>query len=63
MKREQPCRSPAFIFVIETRNNDEKESTIALPYGEELWRCRQAQKQGLTGRDTPECAQQLFAQT
>jgi len=34
---------------------------IALPYGEELWRCRQAQKRGLTGRDTPECARELFA--
>ncbi len=33
---------------------------IALPYGEELLRCWQAQQKGLIGTDTPECARELF---
>ncbi len=32
-----------------------------LPHAEELWRCYQAEKRALTGRDTPECARELFA--
>jgi hypothetical protein len=31
-----------------------------LPHVEELWRCWQAQKKGLTEKDTPECARVLF---
>jgi hypothetical protein len=34
---------------------------LALPYGEELWRCWRAQTRGETGRDTPECVRILFA--
>jgi len=32
----------------------------ALPHADEIWRCWRAQAQGLTGRDTPECARELF---
>jgi hypothetical protein len=31
-----------------------------LPHVEELWRCYRAQRQGLTGRDTPECSELLY---
>jgi hypothetical protein len=31
-----------------------------LPHVEELWRCRTAERKGLTGRDTPECAEALY---
>jgi hypothetical protein len=31
-----------------------------LPHVEELWRCRVAERKGLTGRDTPECAETLY---
>lgn len=31
-----------------------------LPHAEELWRCFRAQKKGLLGLDTPECARELF---
>ena len=31
-----------------------------LPHLEELWRCWQAQRKGLTENDTPDCARQLF---
>jgi hypothetical protein len=34
---------------------------IATPYGEELIRCWRAERRGLIGRDTPECARELFA--
>lgn len=34
---------------------------VALPHVEEFWRCWRAQQRGLTGRDTPECARDLFA--
>jgi hypothetical protein len=33
---------------------------IAVPYGEELCRCWKAERQGLVGRDTPECAPKLY---
>jgi hypothetical protein len=33
---------------------------VALPHAEELWRCWRSEKRGLTGRDTPECLQQVF---
>jgi hypothetical protein len=33
----------------------------AIPHMEELQRCFRAHQQGLVGRDTPECAQELFA--
>jgi hypothetical protein len=33
----------------------------ALPHADELRRCYQAQQRGLVGRDTPECARELFA--
>ena len=32
-----------------------------LPHVEELWRCYRAQREGLTGRDTPECARELYS--
>jgi hypothetical protein len=32
----------------------------AVPHADELWRCRRAQIEGLTGSDTPECAPVLF---
>jgi hypothetical protein len=31
-----------------------------LPHVEEFWRCWQAERRGLTGRDTPECMEQVF---
>jgi hypothetical protein len=31
-----------------------------LPHLEELWRCWVAERKGLTGRDTPECAEALY---
>jgi hypothetical protein len=34
--------------------------SVALPHAEELWRCWQAEKRGRSGRDTPECLQQVF---
>jgi hypothetical protein len=34
---------------------------IVTPYGEELLRCWRAEQRGLVGRDTPECARELFA--
>jgi hypothetical protein len=35
-------------------------AVFGLPHVEELWRCLQAQRKGLTGRDTPECTVELF---
>jgi hypothetical protein len=32
----------------------------SLPHADELLRCIRAQQQGLAGRDTPECARELF---
>lgn len=32
-----------------------------LPHMEELWRCYRAQREGLTGSDTPECARELYS--
>jgi hypothetical protein len=32
-----------------------------LPHVEELWRCYRAQQSGASGRDIPECAQELYA--
>lgn len=32
-----------------------------LPHLEELWRCYRAERKGLAGRDTPECARELYA--
>lgn len=34
---------------------------VFLPHVEELWRCLRAQRQGLTGVDSPECARELYA--
>jgi hypothetical protein len=31
-----------------------------LPHVEELWRCYRALREGLTGRDTPECSEILY---
>lgn len=33
-----------------------------LPHLEEFWRCWQAQRRGVVGKDTPECARTLFEQ-
>ena len=32
-----------------------------LPHVEELWRCYRAERSGLAGKDTPECARDLYA--
>jgi hypothetical protein len=32
-----------------------------LPHVEELWRCYRAQQAGLAGKDTPDCARELYA--
>jgi hypothetical protein len=34
-----------------------------LPHLEELWRCYRAKREGLAGRDIPECAQELYSST
>ena len=34
---------------------------VGLPHVEEFWRCWKARQQGLTGVDTPICAQELYA--
>jgi hypothetical protein len=34
---------------------------VGAPHVEELWRCWKAEQEGLKGRDTPECARELYA--